>query len=102
MTVQRQVKKIGGGLGVIIPRDIAASMGVKEGSDVLLTLVNRHLVVEPTVDSIDDATFQRAFATVLRRDEEGFQWLADFDRGAVAEQEAPPRAARTASRRKSR
>jgi antitoxin component of MazEF toxin-antitoxin module len=103
MTVQRQVKKIGGSLGVLIPRDIAESMGVTEGSDVLLTLVNRQLVVEPTVDSIDDATFQRAFAAVLRRDGEGFRWLADFDRGAAAtEGEAVARPARRASRRKAR
>jgi antitoxin component of MazEF toxin-antitoxin module len=102
MAVQRQVKKMGGSLGVLIPRDIAEAMGVKEGSDVLLTLVNRQLVVEPTVDSIDDATFQRAFAAVLRRDGEGFQWLADFDRGLEHEPPSPPAAKRTPSRRRAR
>jgi antitoxin component of MazEF toxin-antitoxin module len=109
MAVQRQVKKIGGSLGVLIPRDIAEAMGVEEGSDVLLTLVNRQLVVEPTMDSIDDATFQRAFAAVLRRDGEGFRWLADFDRGvehsapASSTVPSPPAVAtRTPSRRRAR
>jgi antitoxin component of MazEF toxin-antitoxin module len=102
MAVQRQVKKIGGSLGVLIPRDIAEAMGVEEGSDVLLTLVNRQLVVEPTVDSIDGATFQRAFAAVLRRDGDGFQWLADFDRGLTHGSPAPTAAPRTPSRRRAR
>jgi antitoxin component of MazEF toxin-antitoxin module len=106
MSVQRQVRKIGGSLGVLIPRDIAEAMGVEEGSDVRLTLVNRQLVVEPTADSIDDATFQRAFAAVLRRDGEGFQWLADFDKGlenkAGLPTPPPLAAARTSSRRRTR
>ncbi len=85
MAIQRQGKKIGDSLGVLIPRDIAEAMGVEDGSDVFLTLVNRQLVVEGARDSIDDATFQRAFAAVLRRDGEGFKWLADFDRGLEPE-----------------
>jgi antitoxin component of MazEF toxin-antitoxin module len=99
MPVVRQVKKMGGSLGIIIPRDIAESMGVEEGSEVVLTLVDRQLVVEPTVDAVDAPSFQRAFAAVLRRDGAGFQWLADYDRGRHAE-ERPTPSART--RRKKR
>jgi antitoxin component of MazEF toxin-antitoxin module len=104
MTIQRQVKKIGGSLGVLIPRDIAEAMGVEDGSDVRLTLVNRQLVIEPMSDSIDDLTFQRAFTAVLRRDGEGFRWLADFDRGVEQEEpvSAPPPDARKPSRRRAR
>jgi antitoxin component of MazEF toxin-antitoxin module len=104
MAIQRQVKKMGGSLGVLIPRDIAEAMGVEDGSNVLLTLVNRQLVVEPTSDAIDDLAFQRAFGAVLRRDGEGFQWLADFDRGVAQEEpaSAPPPEARKPSRRRAR
>jgi antitoxin component of MazEF toxin-antitoxin module len=103
MAIQRQVKKIGGSLGLLIPRDIAEAMGVEDGSNVLLTLVNRQLVVEPTSDAIDDLAFQRAFGAVLRRDGEGFQWLADFDRGVEREAPAPappPEATKPSRRRK--
>jgi len=89
MTVHRRVKRMGGSLGVLIPRDIAEAMGVVEGTDVMLTLVNRQLVVEPTDDAIDDATFQRAFAAVLRRQDAGFQWLSDYDRGLVDRGSSP-------------
>jgi antitoxin component of MazEF toxin-antitoxin module len=102
MSVRRKVKKIGGSIGVLIPRDIAEAMGVEDGSNVLLTLVNRQLVVEPTAKSIDDLTFQRAFAAVLRRDRKGFQWLADFDRELERQEPSsapPPRACKPSRRR---
>ena len=47
MTVHRTVKKIGGSLAVIIPRDVAEMMDVTEGSSVTLTLAGRQLVVDP-------------------------------------------------------
>ena len=81
MTVRRKVKKIGGSLAVIIPRDLAESMGVEEDDDVRLSLIGRQLVVEPEDDTIDDLTFQRSFSAVLRRHGKVFQRLAEFDNG---------------------
>ncbi|MFZ5478839.1 MAG: AbrB/MazE/SpoVT family DNA-binding domain-containing protein [Myxococcota bacterium] len=81
MAIQRKVKKVGGSLGVLIPRDIAEAMSVEEGSPVRLTLVGRQLVVEPADDYATDAEFQRAFATVLRRYGPTFEALAEYDRG---------------------
>jgi antitoxin component of MazEF toxin-antitoxin module len=81
MTVRRQIRKVGGSLGVLIPRDLAEAMNVTEGSDVNLTLVNGQLVVEPTRDYATGSQFRRAFAAVLRRDGPTFQALADYDAG---------------------
>jgi antitoxin component of MazEF toxin-antitoxin module len=81
MTAHRTVKKIGGSLAVLIPRDVAEMMNVSEDSPVRITLVGRQLVVEPEDDIATDAEFQRAHATVLRRHGATFQALADFDAG---------------------
>jgi antitoxin component of MazEF toxin-antitoxin module len=81
MSVKRKVQRVGGSLGVLIPRDFAEAMSVKAGSEVRLTLVGRQVVVEPVDDTVDDATFRRAFAAVLRRNKSTFAGLAAFDRG---------------------
>jgi len=81
MALRRRVAKIGGSLGILIPRDIAEAMRVKEGSPVRLSLVGEQLVVEPEHDKIPDASFRRSFATVLRRYGPAFKKLADFDTG---------------------
>ena len=76
-----KVKRIGGSLGILIPRDFAEAMSIEAGSDVRLSLVGRQVVVEPVDDTIDDQTFRRAFAAVLRRYSSTFADLAAFDRG---------------------
>lgn len=38
MTVRQRVKRIGGSLGVLLPRDIAKAMDIEEGAEVRLTL----------------------------------------------------------------
>jgi antitoxin component of MazEF toxin-antitoxin module len=81
MSIHRQVTKVGGSLGVIIPRDIAEAMGVASGSPVRLSIVGRQLVVEPEDDTPSDAEFQRAHAAVLRRYGPAFSGLAEFDKG---------------------
>lgn len=81
MTVRRRIKRIGGSLGVLLPRDIAEAMDVKEGSEVRLTLVGRQVVIEPADDTLDDGSVRRAFAAVLRRHRRAFELLAAFDRG---------------------
>jgi antitoxin component of MazEF toxin-antitoxin module len=81
MTLRRQVKRVGGSLGILIPRDVAAAIDVKEGSEVRLTVIGRQVVIEPSDDSADEGAFQRAMAAVLRRDAAGFEALAAFDRG---------------------
>jgi antitoxin component of MazEF toxin-antitoxin module len=80
MNLNRSVVKVGGSLGILIPRDLAEAMGVTAGSDVRLSLVGRQMVVEPTDDTIPDATFNRALATVLRRYGPAFEGLAKHDR----------------------
>lgn len=47
MTVQRGIKRVGGSLGVLVPRDIAEAMDIKDGSWVRLALVGRPVAVEP-------------------------------------------------------
>jgi antitoxin component of MazEF toxin-antitoxin module len=81
MTLRRRVKRIGGSLGILIPRDFAEAMKVKEGSEVRLTLVGDQVVVEPLGDHLDDGAFRRAFAAVLRRHGRGLAHLAEYDRG---------------------
>lgn len=80
MSLNRRVSKVGGSLAVIIPRDVAESMGVTDGSPVRVTMVGRQMVVEPTDDTLDDASFRRAFAAVLRRYSSTFRGLAEHDR----------------------
>jgi antitoxin component of MazEF toxin-antitoxin module len=81
MAVRRRIKRIGGSLGVLIPRDFAEAMDVADGSEVRLTLVGRQIVVEPLDDTIDEGAFRRAFAVVLRRHRRTFDLLAAYDRG---------------------
>jgi antitoxin component of MazEF toxin-antitoxin module len=81
MALHRRVAKVGGSLGILIPRDLAEVMGVEEGTPVRLSLVGRQMVVEPEDDSLPEASFRRSFATVLRRYGPAFKALADFDRG---------------------
>lgn len=81
VTVRRRIKRIGGSLGVLLPRDIAEAMSVAEGSEVRLTLVGRQVVVEPADDTLDDGAFRRALAAVLRRHRRTFELLAAYDRG---------------------
>jgi antitoxin component of MazEF toxin-antitoxin module len=80
MALHRRVAKVGGSLGILIPRDLAEVMGVEEGTPVRLSLVGRQLVVEPEDDSLPEASFRRSFSTVLRRYGPAFKALADFDR----------------------
>jgi antitoxin component of MazEF toxin-antitoxin module len=81
MALRRRVKRVGGSLGVLIPRDLAEVMGVQEGSPVRLSMVGRQMVVEPEDDTVPEASFRRAFAAVLRRYGRGFKKLADYDQG---------------------
>ena len=81
MTLHRRVKKVGGSLGVLIPRDVAEAMGVRDGSPIRLSLVGRQMVVEPEDDTIPEASFRRAFATVMRRYGGTFERLAAHDAG---------------------
>jgi antitoxin component of MazEF toxin-antitoxin module len=80
MTLRRQVKRIGGSLGVLLPRDFADAMNVKDGSAVRLTLVGRQMVIEPEDELLDDRSVQRAYAAVLRRHATAFDQLARYDR----------------------
>lgn len=81
MTLRRRVKRVGGSLGLLIPRDFAEAMKLSEGSEVRMTLVGNQVVVEPVEGSVDDGAFRRAFAAVLRRHRRGFELLAAYDRG---------------------
>ena len=81
MTLQRRVKRIGGSLGVLIPRDFAEAMNVKDGSPIHMTLVGRQVVVEPVDETLEDTTVQRALGAVLRRHGRAFELLAAYDRG---------------------
>ena len=82
MSVRRRVKRIGGSLGVLIPRDFAEAMKVKENTEVRLTLVGTQIVVEPLGAGLDDGAFRRAFAAVLRRHRRGLGLLAKYDQGS--------------------
>ena len=84
MSIRQRVKRIGGSLGVLLPRDIAKAMNIEEGAEVRLTLVGRQVVVEPADDTLDDGAFRRAFAAVLRRHRRTFELLAAYDRGEWA------------------
>lgn len=81
MTARRRVKRIGGSLGLLLPRDVAEAISIQEGSEVRLTVVGRQVVIEPVDDTLDDGAFRRAFAAVLRRHRRTFKLLAAYDRG---------------------
>jgi antitoxin component of MazEF toxin-antitoxin module len=81
MAIHRRVSKVGGSLAVIIPRDVAELMQVRENTPVRLSNVGRQLVVEPEDDTASDASFRRAYATVLRRYGPAFEALAKYDAG---------------------
>jgi hypothetical protein len=66
-------------------------MGVESGTPIRLSLVGRQLVIEPTDSTMSEQVFQRAFATVLRREAPVFKVLADYDEGRVV---AAPRRGR--------
>ena len=83
MAIHRQVTKIGGSLGVLVPRDMAEAMGITQGSGVRLSLVGRQLVVEPDDDTIPEASFNRALKTVLRRFGPAFKQMAEIDAGKI-------------------
>jgi len=83
MSIHRRIAKIGGSLGLLIPRDTAEMMNIEEGSHVRLSLVGRQMIVEPEDDTMPEASFRRAFATVLRRYGPVFEKLADFDKGTA-------------------
>jgi antitoxin component of MazEF toxin-antitoxin module len=83
MTIHRTVKKVGGSLAVLIPRDVADMMSVTEDSPIRLSVVGRNLVVEPEDDVIPEASFRRAFATVLRRYGPAFEQMAKYDDGRI-------------------
>ena len=91
MTIERHITNVGNSLGVIIPRDIVEAMGVESGTPIRLSLVGRQLVIEPTDSTMSEQVFQRAFATVLRREAPVFKALADYDEGRVV---ASPRRGR--------
>jgi antitoxin component of MazEF toxin-antitoxin module len=76
MTLRRRVKRIGGSLGILIPRDFAEAMDVTDGSEVRLTLVGRQVVIEPVRDTLDYDSFRGAFGVVLRRHSQTFEHLA--------------------------
>ena len=80
MTLRRRVKRIGGSLGILLPRDFAGAMKLEAGSEVRRTLVGNHVVVESAADSVDDGAFRRAFAAVLGRNRRAFKLLAEYDR----------------------
>jgi len=70
------VRRIGGSLGVLIPRDFADAMNVTDGSEVRRTLVGRQVVVEPADDTVDDGAFRRGLGAGLRRHGRAFELLA--------------------------
>ena len=80
MSLERQVRRVGGSLAVTLPRDVAEAMQVKAGSPIRLTVIGRQVVIEPTDDTLPDAAFQRAMAAVMRRHAGTFERLAAFDR----------------------
>ena len=81
MTVRQRVKRIGGSLGVLLPRDITEAMNLEHGSEVRLTLVGRRVVIEPVDDALDAGAFRHALAAVLRRHGRALELLAAYDRG---------------------
>ncbi len=83
MSIQRRITQIGGSLGVTIPRDVAELMGVVGGSEVNMSLVGRQLVLEPTDDTIPEASFRRSLARVLRTHGPAFAEMAARDAGKV-------------------
>ena len=67
MTLRGRVKRIGGSLGILIPRDFAEAMDVTDGTEVLTS---------PYGTRWTTTSVRRAFGAVRRRHSSTFEHLA--------------------------
>jgi antitoxin component of MazEF toxin-antitoxin module len=77
--VERKVTRIGGSLGIIIPRDFAEAMNIEVGSKVELRLSGRELITTPGYASMSKAKLRRVAAEVLKKYAPAFKALAEHD-----------------------
>jgi len=83
MSLQRRVKRIGSSLGVLIPRDLAEALNVKDGSPVRLTLVGRQVVIEPVDNGLRDSMrwYEKNRSRLLRQ--HPGEYIAIVDRAVI-------------------
>src|SRR5438876_537493 len=65
MTMKRTVVRMGGSLGVVIPKALSELVGLADGSEVSLSVVGRQIVIEPTDDTIPDETYRRSLGAMM-------------------------------------
>jgi antitoxin component of MazEF toxin-antitoxin module len=78
--IRKKLQKIGGSVGLVLPRDLAAAAGLAEGDEVGLTLHGSRLVIEPITRRARREAIAASFDAVLERHGETFRRMAEFDR----------------------
>lgn len=78
--IKKKLQKIGGSIGLVLPRDLVAAAGLAEGDEVGLTLHGRRLVVEPVTRRSGGDAFHASLEAVIERHGEAFRQMAEFDR----------------------
>lgn len=78
--IRKKLQKIGGSVGLVLPRDLVAAAGLAEGDEVGLTLHGRRLVVEPVTRRVAPGAVAKSMEAVLKRHGEAFRQMAEFDK----------------------
>lgn len=78
--IKKTLRKIGGSVGLVLPRDLVAAAGLAEGDEVGLTLHGRRLVIEPVTRRAGGADFRTSLEAVIERHGDAFRQMAEFDR----------------------
>lgn len=78
--IRKKLQKIGGSVGLVLPRDLVAAAGLAEGDEVGLTLHGRRLVVEPVGRRVARDALNTSLEAVLARHGEAFRQMAEFDK----------------------
>jgi antitoxin component of MazEF toxin-antitoxin module len=78
--IRKKLQRIGGSIGLVLPRDLVAAAGLAEGDEVGLTLHGRRLVVEPVTRRPTREQLNTALEAVVKRHGDAFRQMAEFDK----------------------
>lgn len=78
--IRKKLQRIGGSVGLVIPRDLVAAAGLAEGDEVGLTLHGRRLVVEPVTRRAAREQVSASLEAVVKRHGDAFRQMAEFDK----------------------
>lgn len=77
----KRLQRIGGSVGLILPRDVMHAANLSEGDELRITVVGSRIVLEPVLDWASEEDVDTALAAVIERSGEAFRLMAEYDRG---------------------